>query len=155
MSERSLRTTNVAAGALLIGGLLVAPLPGRALSVVQVVVVALAAATALWVLASAVPPTGWISPFKWMSPFGGVVTPRLGHRSHALGFLRDRLGDRRQPVEGGPPLPPAVLRRLRSCATHITQRARVEYMDGSLNLPRHHAASLRHRVPTKPASGSY
>lgn len=113
MNERTLRPGNVAAAAALLGGILLIALPQHAMSVVRLVIVTIAVGSALHVLAVHVPTTGWISPFKWMSPF----SRRVGHarrrrRVGELDVLRASLGGRRQPIEGGEPLPPGTLRTL-------------------------------------------
>lgn len=109
MSDR-LRTPNVAAAAVFLGGLAVVARPEHVLSIVQVVLVTIAAAAGLYALAVHVPPTGWMSPFKWMSPF--LPDTRAGRRTDDLRPLRSLMSGRRQPVEGAPPLPPGVIRVL-------------------------------------------
>jgi hypothetical protein len=114
MNERNLRPANVAAAALVIGGVLLLALPGYALGILQLVAVTAAATTALHALASNVPPTGWMSPFKWMSPFAGTPLSEPGPPDvHELEPIRARLGARRLRAVGGPPLPPDALRLLR------------------------------------------
>lgn len=110
MNESVFRPANVAAGAVVIGGVLLVALPRYAVSIVQVVIVTVAAAWGLYVLAVHVPSTGWMSPFKWMSPFGRGVPPRDGaDGADELESIRSRLSGRRQPIEGGPALPPETL----------------------------------------------
>lgn len=113
MNERTLRPETVAAATGLLGGILLIALPQHAMSVVRLVVVTIAVGSALYVLAVHVPTTGWISPFKWMSPFsrrGGQARRR--RRVGELDVLRASLGGRRQQVEGSAPLPPGTLRTL-------------------------------------------
>ncbi len=98
MSERNLRPANVAAAALVIGGVLLVALPRHALSIVQLVVLTAAAATALYALAVNVPPTGWMSPFKWMSPFGG----RRARRGTSSRRTRPTRSARSWPAAGSP-----------------------------------------------------
>ena len=114
MKRRALWPGNVAAGAVLIGGVLIVALPRHVLSIVQLVIVTTAVSAGLYALAANVPTTGWISPFKWLSPFGRVThSARLGHRSNRLDLIRGRLSDRRQRVDNGPSIPPAILRQLK------------------------------------------
>lgn len=113
MNERTLRPSSLAAAAALIGGVLLIALPQHAMSVVRLVIVTIAAGSAMYVLALHVPTTGWISPFKWMSPFSRRSGEGRRHgRVGELDVLRASLAGRRQPVEGGPPLPPGTLRTL-------------------------------------------
>ena len=114
MNERNLRPANVAAAALVIGGVLLVALPRHALSIVQLVVLTAATAAALYALAANVPPTGWMSPFKWMSPFVGTVRPARDElSSHETDAIRSKLAGRRIPVAGAPPMPPEALRVLK------------------------------------------
>lgn len=114
MSERGLRTVNIAAGALLIGGIVALAFPRHALSVLQVVIVSIAAGAGVFALAAHVPPTGWISPFKWMSPFHAAgAGPPTGRATDEDAWIRARLSGRRQPLEGGGALPPDTLRLLK------------------------------------------
>lgn len=118
MNERALRPDNVAAAAVLIGGLLLIVLPQHAMSIVRVVIVTIAIATALYVLVVHVPPTGWISPFKGMSPFNRMTAGRRRRRRVGeLDLIRSSLADRRQAIDGAPALPPAVLRMLQPLIT--------------------------------------
>lgn len=114
MSELNLRPANVAAAALVIGGVLLVALPRYALAIIQLVVVTAAAATALHALAANVPPTGWMSPFKWMSPFVGTASPiRATSVSGDIATIRAKLAGRRVRTAHGPALPPETLRLLR------------------------------------------
>lgn len=114
MNEGALRPGNVAAAAVLIGGVLATVLPQHAMSIVQLVIVTVAVSTGLYALAVHVPSAGWISPFKWMSPFGRAAYPgRRRRRSDELRSIRLKLSGRRQPIENGPPMPPVTLRLLK------------------------------------------
>lgn len=114
MNERNLRPLNVAAAALVIGGILLLALPRYALGIIQLVVVTGAAATALHALAVNVPQTGWMSPFKWMSPFADAPQPeRSTPASAELEPIRAKLAARRLRAAGGPPLPAETLRMLK------------------------------------------
>ncbi|MEZ4423584.1 MAG: hypothetical protein R3E98_09250 [Gemmatimonadota bacterium] len=113
MSDPTLRAGPVTAAAIAIGGMVLLAAPQHAASIVKVVVATAAVAAGLHALSRSVPATGWMSPFRWMSPFarGGGARRRRGRRS-GTGALRARLYGWRQPIEGGPALPPAVLRAL-------------------------------------------
>lgn len=112
MSARALRPPHVAAAAVLIGGIVVTALPQHALSVFQIVVVTVAVTTGIHALAVHVPATGWLSPFRWMSPFH--ARGRSGHDGPGdLDAIRAKLAGRRVPVADGPPLPVETLRLLR------------------------------------------
>lgn len=111
MRDPTLRTGNVAAAAVLIGGVLLVALPRRAVSIVQVVAVTVAVAAVLHALATHVPVSGWLSPFRWMSPFHRPSS--AGARGpDELDSIRARVSGRRQRLRGGPPLPPETLRLL-------------------------------------------
>jgi len=95
-----------AAAALLIGGMLVIIFPRYALSILQLVVITVGVAAGLYALAVNVPATGWMSPFRWMSPFGRIV--RSGpapDRSAELRSIHSKLAGWRQPLGGGLSLP--------------------------------------------------
>lgn len=114
MSPRALAPANMAAAAVLIGGVLIVARPEHVLGVAELVLVTIAAGAGLYALAAHVPPTAWMSPFKWMSPFGGGPGPeRRRHGSDEIDAIRSKLSDRRQRIAHGPPLPPDVLRLLR------------------------------------------
>lgn len=118
MTERALRPANVAAAAVTIGGVLVVAAPQHAVSIAQLVLVTVAAAAGVYSLAVNVPATGWISPFKWMSPFHGSARPgRDGRGSGEVDAIRSKLSGRRQPIENGPPLSPDTLRLLKPVIT--------------------------------------
>ena len=114
MNERTLRSGSVAAAAVLIGGVLIVALPQHSVSIVQLVVVTVAAAAGLYALGANVPHTGWISPFKWRSPFSPGVRPgTAGQASDEMDSIRAKLSGRRQPIENGPAMPPEILRLLK------------------------------------------
>ena len=110
----NLGATNVTrAGGRGLGGVALVAFPQHAWSIVRLLTVAAAVSTALWVLVAHVPPTGWIAPFRWMSPFHGTARRRRRHALDELQLIEAHLGARRQALEGAPPLPPAVLRLLK------------------------------------------
>lgn len=104
MNPRTLRFGNLAAAAVLIGGVLVAVLPQHAMSVVQLVMVTVATAAALYALIVSVPVTWWKSPFDQSGGSG-----RKTHGSDEMDLIRSKLSGRRHPIENGPPLPPGAL----------------------------------------------
>ena len=114
MSEHALRPGGVAIAAVLIGGVLVIAFPHHVLSIIRVVVATAAAVAALHALAVNVPLTGWISPYKWMSPFSPVARREIPQGdTDEVDFIHSKLSGWRQPIKYGPPMPPAVLRLLR------------------------------------------
>lgn len=113
MTSSTLRPPELAAATLFLGGLLLALAPGHVLAVAELVLVTLAAGACVYALSSNVPPTGWISPFKWLSPFGGERrSERRRHGADEIEGIRAKLGGRRQRLPAAPPLPPDVLRML-------------------------------------------
>lgn len=111
MSTNALRAGSVAAAAVLIGGVVVVALPHHAVSVARIVIVTVAAAAGLHALTVHVPAwnaTGWTaSPFDQRN---GDATEEEG--SGEIDRLRSRFSGRRHPVDGGPHMPPQVLRLL-------------------------------------------
>ncbi len=113
MTSSTLRPPELAAATLFLGGLLVALAPGHVLAIAELTLVTLAAGACVYALSSNVPPTGWISPFKWLSPFGGERrSERRSHGADEIEGIRAKLGGRRQRLSAAPPLPPDVLRML-------------------------------------------
>lgn len=101
----------VAAGTLVVGGILTLIWPARAGDVLRLVLGALAVAAALHALGANVPVggvDGWVR-----SPFGRRRATAPAPRSDETARLRARLLGRRQAVPGGPWLPPDTLRLLR------------------------------------------
>lgn len=114
MNPTPLRQANVAAAAVVIGGLLVLVAPRYALTIVQLVVVTIAISAGLHALAANVPPTGWISPFKWMAPFNQALRDgATGPVPDELRAIRSHFGGWRRPFEPGPALPDSTVRLLR------------------------------------------
>ena len=96
MTSSTLRPPELAAATLFLGGLLVALAPGHVLAIAELTLVTLAAGACVYALSSNVPPTGWISPFKWLSPFGGERrSERRSHGADEIEGIRARLGCRR------------------------------------------------------------
>jgi hypothetical protein len=114
MNEHGLRPGGVAAAALIIGGVVAAALPGHAPNVLRIFIVAMAAVAGLYALSLNVPPSGWLSPFKWLSPFGRRVRLRgVGRGQAEVDIIDSKLSGRRQRLPYGPPMPPGTLRLLR------------------------------------------
>lgn len=114
MNEHFIRPRNVAAAAVVIGGVLIIALPQYTLSIVQIVIVAGSVVAGIYALEVNVPTTGWISPFKWMSPFSRGAHP--GKKSATPDEIRSilsKLTGWRQTLEHGPPMPPEALNLLR------------------------------------------
>lgn len=104
------RPSNVAAGVAILAGLAILVLPQQILSVVQVAIVAVAAAAGLCVLGAHVSGLDWISPLKGDSPLGRSANTRRHLRGSSL-HLRGMAGVRYR-IDGLPPLPPTTLRLL-------------------------------------------
>ena len=99
---------------LVFGGGAIVVFPQYALSFLQIVIVTMAVLAAIYALALNVPPTGWMSPFRLMSPFGGSKKKRRrGKGGDPMGLIRSDLGGWRQPMQFDPPMPPGTLRLLR------------------------------------------
>ncbi len=101
----------VATSAMLIGGILLIAVPRSTLSVVQLTILTAALATALTAFLDSVPASGWLSPFRWLSPFSGAAEERTD-RPDELALIHARLQGRRSRVKGAAPLPPDVVRLL-------------------------------------------
>lgn len=132
MTERYLTLGNVGAAAAVFGGALLIVLPRFGMSVLQLVIVTVAVAAALRAFLSNIPPSGWLSPFKWMSPFV-AATPRARTRrtSDEVTAMRSKLSGWRQPIEGGPALPPDVVRLLQPL---IRTAVELDPADGAQSL---------------------
>lgn len=104
----------ILAATVVIGGILVLALPQFAMSILQIVIVTAAVVFGVFALESNVPETGWVSPFKWMSPFRrGSYSWRKGNKADEIGSIRRKLSGWRQPIPPCPPMPPEVLGLLR------------------------------------------
>jgi len=110
MTEHAFRPGEVASSALMIGGILVAVVPRHAMAIAQLVVVTMAVVAVRHLLARSVPPTGWLSPFKWMSPFGRREGRRRGGRGpHGFATIRSKMSGWRHPFPTGLTLPPGAV----------------------------------------------
>lgn len=121
MNPRTLRFGNLAAAAVLIGGVLVAVLPQYAMSVVQLVIVTVATAAALYALIAIVPVTWWRSPFDRSGRPG-----RKLRGSDELDLIRSKLSGRRHPIENGRPLPPGALHLMKPLIRVALERENVD-----------------------------
>ena len=106
----------VVAGAAVLAGVAVIVWPHHVGSIVPVLVVSAAAAVAVHSVNAHVPSAGWISPYKWLSPFappsrdGGTATTPTD-----IEAIEATFGGRRQRIPGGRALPPDTLRLLKPC----------------------------------------
>lgn len=111
----------LAAGALVIGGVAAAVMPQHAATLLRLVVSTIAVAAGLHVLGVNVPEGvggGWVR-----SPFGRSARASAAARpSDETDRIRAKLSARRQPVAGGPPLPPDTLRLLQSVGRSMLER---------------------------------
>lgn len=107
MTEPAYRPGHLAAAVLTLGGLLLIGVPGRAPSVIRLVLVTLAAAGALHLILSHGGPAFLLSPFRWT-----VRDPADEEGSADALRLRDTMAGRRHRIEGGPLLPIATIRTL-------------------------------------------
>lgn len=117
MNERTLRFANVAAAAMVIGGLLVAALPGHVVGIMELVMVTGATAAGLYALVLHVPPTGWMSPFTWMSPFARKGARHAGNESDEIDSIRAKLSGWRRALDGGAAMPLDTVRLLKPLIT--------------------------------------
>ena len=115
MSPDALRPLQVAAAALALGGILVLLNPDRTPTVVQIVLVTIAAAAALRVPLVSLPVIWWSSPFDRDAGDGDPAPDEVG-------AIRARIAGRRQRVLHGPPLPPDVVRQLRGMIRRALDR---------------------------------
>jgi hypothetical protein len=107
VNERTLRPGNIAAGALVLGGVLIVVLPQHALSIVRLAIVTVAAAAGLYALAVQAPSTWWMSPFDRR-----VRRERKSHGSNEMRWIRSRLAGPRKRIDDGPSLPADAVRLL-------------------------------------------
>lgn len=135
MNPRTLRFGNLAAAAVLIGGVLVAGLPQHAMSVVQLVIVTVATAAALYALIAIVPVTWWKSPFDRSGR-----PPRKTDGSDEMDLIRSKLSGRRHPIENGPPLPPGALHLMKPLIRLALERENLDPEDEA------HRPSARSRL---------
>lgn len=124
MNERVLHPLHIAAAALVLGGGLLLVLPQYALSIVRLVLVTVAAATALWAFTVDAPPTWWHSPFdRW------TRAERRAGSTDDTDWIRATLSGPRQATENGPPLPPGALRLLQPLIRADLERAGLDLED--------------------------
>jgi hypothetical protein len=121
MNEPALRPAEITAAAVVVAGGLIIVWPQLALSFAGLVIATVAAAAGLHAFAVLAPPAWWRSPFE----------PRRRRRRRAgraddLDWIRATLKGRRQPVENGPPLPPATLRLLQPLIRDVLEREGID-----------------------------
>lgn len=150
MNQPSLRVGNVGAGALALGGGLLIALPQHVVSIAQLVILAIAASAGLRALASHVPPTGFMYPLKWGSPFGdaGPAGRRISTNDE-VGRIRAALSRPRQRLGGPPPLPPETLRLLRPLLRAALELDRDAPITAA-HLPEHLSPAARAVLLTDP-----
>jgi hypothetical protein len=114
MNDHDFPPRRVIAGSAVIGGVLVTVIPRHAVSILQIVIATVAVVAGLFALAVTVPPTGWLWPFKWMSPFGrGATGGRRDDGPDGFGSIRRKLSGWRLPIGSCPPMPVGVANMLR------------------------------------------
>lgn len=121
MNEPLIRPGGVAAAAVTLGGFGVIALPQHAATLVQLVLITVPAAIALFALSISVPEWGgvrWLlSPFKRPSRTGAT-----GWGTDELDRIRGDLSRRRQPIPDGTPLTPGALRVLQPLVRAALER---------------------------------
>lgn len=134
MNERTLHPANVAAGALLFGGLLLLAAPHHAANILRLVLATVAAAVGLYALAIHVP--GWRGTGWWTSPLDRT-RPRTADPpdSREVARIRLHLGNRRQHVAGAPDMPPDVLHLLQPLVRQALERAGLDPARASAAAP--------------------
>lgn len=124
MIERTFRPANIAAASLVIGGLLLIARPEYAISIVQLVIVTIAAAAGLYALAVNAP-AAW-----WLSPFDRTVRSRQRRRGYdETDRIRATMGGRRQEFPKGPAMPPETLRLLQPLIRVALEREGLDHAD--------------------------
>lgn len=126
MSENILRPAHIAAAAVTIGGALAILLPQHGMSLVRLVIVTVAAAAGLYALTIQAPPAWWMSPFDRRHRRG-----RHGAGRDDVDWIRSTLAGRRQPIDGGPPLPPQALALLQPLIRTALDREGIDPGDGT------------------------
>lgn len=126
MNERTLRPGNIAAAAVVMGGVLIIALPQHGLSIIRLVIVTVAAAAGLYALVLNAPATWWASPFDRKIRAGSKR-----HASDELDWIRSTLSGRRQRLENGPALPPEILRLLQPLIEVALEREGIDARDSA------------------------
>lgn len=124
MNARNLRPANTAAAALFIGGVLVVVFPEAVPTVLRLVMVTIAATAGLYALAVNSPPA-------WGSPFLRAIRRRGRREAGDVAWIRARLGGWRLRVGSAAPMPPEVLRTLRTLIVTALQRQGIDADDAA------------------------
>ena len=106
MNERTFRPANIAAAAVMIGGLLGLLLPQHGATILRLVIVTIAAAAGVYALAVLAPPA-W-----WKSPFDQVRNRHARDERDEIDWIRSKLAGPRQRITRGRAVPPETLRLL-------------------------------------------
>jgi hypothetical protein len=122
--ERTFRPANIASAALVLGGLLLILRPQYAVSIVQLVLVTIAAAAGLFALAVNAPAAWWLSPFD-----GTFRTARRRRGYDETDRIRATMAGRRQEFPHGPALPPETVRLLQPLIRATLQREGLDPAD--------------------------
>jgi hypothetical protein len=122
--ERTFRPANVASAALVLGGLMLLLRPQYAVSIVQLVLVTIAAAAGLYAFAVNAPAAWWLSPFEGT---GRAVRRRRGYDE--TDRIRATMSGRRQEFAQGPALPPETVRIIQPLIRAAVQREGLDPAD--------------------------
>jgi len=110
-----MRPADVASATLALAGFAAIAFPAYVVSVVQVSFVVVAVSVALHALAAHVPQTGWLEPFKWMSPLERASrAARRGRGRSDVHGIRAKLSGARRRIPDASPLPPELVRSLQT-----------------------------------------
>jgi hypothetical protein len=116
MNERTFRPANIAAAAVMIGGLLSLLLPQHGATILRLVIVTIAAAAGVYALAVRAPPA-W-----WKSPFDQVSNRRRREERDEIDWIRSKLVGPRQRITRGRAVPPETLRLLQPLIESALER---------------------------------
>ena len=125
MNERTFRPANIAAAAVLIGGLISLILPQHGASILRLVIVTIAAAAGVHALAVRAPPAWWRSPFD-------QARNRRGRKERdEIDWIRSKLTGPRQRITRGRAVPPETLRLLQPLIESALEREGLDPTDGA------------------------
>lgn len=126
MNERTLRPGNIAAAAVVLGGILLIVAPQHGWSIVRLTIVTIAAGAGLYALAVNAPATWWSSPFDRTGRGG-----RKARASAEIDWIRSTLSGRRQRIDDAAPLPPETLRLLQPLIQLALEREGLDPREGA------------------------